>query len=126
MSCLVSSDSTLFSYLNSKEHSFSTIKVTFADSQIRKTSRYIIYKIERFIIDVGSCIGLFLGAALLIEAFLYICNVIIKKILKISHEREPQVAAENNNSFGRVEVIAMPEIRIINDQGEDLQIEDLE
>jgi len=59
----------------------------FVDSQIKKTSNYVTYKMENFIFDIGSLIGLLLGSSLLsvLKLLISICKTIktgCKKAIK--------------------------------------------
>jgi len=60
------------------------INVIFADSQIEKTSNYVTYKMENFIFDIGSLIGLFLGSSILsvLELLVSICKTIKNRCKK--------------------------------------------
>ena len=129
----------MFLFLNfpRKSESLSIIKVIFTESQIKRTSYYITYKIDRFIVDVGSSIGLMLGLAIIIELFLYACKMVnkhVRKVIMMCHQRiivtfgitSQSMNAITDNPTDGNESIEIPEIRVNNDRGEELYVEDLE
>ncbi|CAG9810957.1 unnamed protein product [Chironomus riparius] len=78
------------------------IKVTFADSQIEKTSNYVTYELENFIFDIGGLIGLFLGSSILsvLELIVSIFRTIknytqrVRNTLTLRNERKIEEQAQ--------------------------------
>ncbi|CAG9810955.1 unnamed protein product [Chironomus riparius] len=97
---VIKSEKSKPSEFSSETHLYADIKITFGDSQIKKTSNYVTYELENFIFDIGGLIGLFLGSSILsvLELLVNISKIIKSQVLGILNKVKSREADQSVQS----------------------------